>query len=564
MTTPTRLAHALGALLLAGAFVILLGAAPAPSAQRVQPNVVVIMTDDQTLESLRVMTSTRRLIARQGVTFDDYVVSFPLCCPSRATFLTGQYSHSHGVIGNNLANGLARLDETNTLPAWLNEAGYATILVGKYLNGHARLQGTSIPYGWGEWYAGAQLGYFRHTMNRNGKIVRYGTSPAAYHSDVLTRTAVDVVERYTQTPTPFFLWLSYFAPHYGGPAELGDPTGLKAPVPAPRHRGVFADEPLPAPPSFDEADMSDKPVALQRRPPLTPEAFDSAEIAYRRSLEALLAVDEGVAAVVDALRRGGALDRTIIIFTSDNGYLRGEHRIALGKEHVYEPSVRVPLLMRGPGIPRGVRLRQPVANIDLAPTIAAAAGATPRRHMDGRSLLPLFADPTLEWGRDILLERGPGGNLVGPLRLYTALRTPRYKYVEHATGERELYDLRADRDELQSLHADPAHAAIRDELARRLAALRDCAGAVCARGPRLGVEAVAAGACAETVRVQGADEPLVDHVEIAAAGTTQRLSDPPFAFSLRGRPGQTLSARVVAELVDGRRVTLGVPVRRCS
>jgi arylsulfatase A-like enzyme len=564
MAPPARLAHALGALFVACLVVLLLGAHAAPSAQHRRPNVVVIMTDDQTLESLRVMTSTRRLIGRQGVTFDDYVVSFPLCCPSRATFLTGQYSHSHGVIGNNLANGLARLDETNTLPTWLNEAGYATILVGKYLNGHAKLQGKSIPPGWGEWYAGSQLGYYRHTMNRNGTIVRYGTAPGDYQTDVITRTAVDVVERYAQTPTPFFLWLSYFAPHYGGPRELGDPPGLKAPVPAPRHRGRFAAEPLPLPPSFDEADMSDKPVALQRRPPLSQEAFSSAETAYRRSLEALLAVDEGVAAVIGALRKTGVLDHTYVIFTSDNGYLAGQHRIAFGKEHVYEPSVRVPLLVRGPGVPRGLRLRQPVANIDLAPTIAAVAGATPRRRVDGRSLLPLFADPTLEWGRDILLERGPGGNLVGPLRLYTALRTPRYKYVEYATGEQELYDLWADRDELQSVHADPGHAAIREELARRLALLRDCGGALCAQGPRLGVQAVADGACAETVRIQGADEGLVDHVEVVAAGRTQRLSDPPFAFPLQGRAGQTLSARVLAVLVDGRRVTLGVPVRRCS
>ena len=553
----------------ASACVLLLVAAGAPAGTPIptpatQPNVVVIMTDDQTLESLRVMTNVRRLIGAQGATFEDYVVSFPLCCPSRASFLTGRYSHNTGVVGNNLLNGLSRLDETNTLPQWLSEAGYSTIFVGKYLNAYGKLRGRTVPPGWSEWYAGTTLAYFRHAMNRNGKIVRYGTSPADYQTDVYTQTAVDAVRRHAAAPVPFFLWLSYFAPHHGGPREVDDPAGMNTPVAAPRHRGRFAAEPLPQGASFNEIDLSDKPPAIARRRPLDATTMDGVASSYRQRLESLLAVDEGVARLIAALRRAGALDRTLIFFTSDNGYLLGEHRLVNMKEHLYEPSIRVPLLVRGPGVPRGIRLRQQAVNVDLAPTIAEAAGATPHVPPDGRSLLPLFADPGVEWGRDILLERGPGGNLLGT-RLYTALRTPRYVYAEHASGARELYDLVLDPEQLGSLHADPAYTVIQGELAARLASLRDCVGAACAGGPALTLEVLTAGGCARSVSVVGDDERLVEHVDFVDNGALRRVSEPPFRLALdSARATTSMRVRAVGQLVDGRRVTLTAPARRCA
>jgi N-acetylglucosamine-6-sulfatase len=223
---------------------------PAP-----RPNILVIMTDDQTVESLRVMTSVNQMLAAEGTTFVNNFVSYPLCCPSRATFLSGQYSHNNGVVGNNYVNGLSRFDQTNTLATWLQGAGYTTGLVGKYLNGYGTRTAKGVPPGWSEWYAAVRLAYFNHTMQRNGKVVKYGTRAQDYQTDVYTRTALNFIARRAGGKKPWFLWVSYWAPHYGAPHEDGDPTGLKTPARAPRDRGVFAREPVPTPPSFDEADV---------------------------------------------------------------------------------------------------------------------------------------------------------------------------------------------------------------------------------------------------------------------------------------------------------------------
>jgi N-acetylglucosamine-6-sulfatase len=557
-------ARALGLLAVAASLLVLLASSAPAGTRPARPNVVVIMTDDQTLESLRVMTNTRKLIADQGTTFDNYFVSFPLCCPSRATFLTGRYSHNTGVVGNNFRNGLAQLDETDTLPVWLKASGYSTIFVGKYLNEYQRLQGLSIPPGWDQWYAGEKLGYFNHSMNRNGKLAFYGSSDESYQTDVYTNTAVNLLHHFAAEKAPFFMWLSYFAPHYGGPREPGDPAGLKTPVPAPRHRGRFANAQLPRPPSFDEADVEDKPRAIRNKPRLDPTTIAGLTSSYRQRLESLLAVDEGVARVIATLRQAGALDKTLIVFTSDNGYLEGEHRVADAKEQLYEPSIRVPLLMRGPGVPRGLHLSQLTVNADLAPTIAAATGTTPSLGVDGRSLLPLLTGPGREWGRDILLERGPGGNLLEG-RLYTAIRTPRYVYAEYSSGERELYDLQEDPYELTSRHDDPEYLEVRLELARRLAQLRDCAGVTCRRGPDILLERARVAGCVKTVSIGGADARLVRAVDFDAGGAARRVERPPFQLDLDPHgAARDMRVRALATLLDGRRVTRAVSAHVCA
>jgi N-acetylglucosamine-6-sulfatase len=440
-----------------------------------RPNIIVIMTDDQTVADLRAMPNVLKLFAGEGTTFDDNVVSYSLCCPSRATFLPGQYSHNTGVTGNAVATGITQFKDENTLAVWLQKAGYSTVMIGKYLNEYLRVEPKAVPPGWETWYGGLRFAYYNWTLNHNGKEVSYGSTTDAYQTDVFTRLAIREVRAHSRRG-PFFMWLSYWAPHYGGPSEDGDPTDLHVAVPAERHEGRFATEPLPLPPSFDEADVSDKPRLIQGRPRLTPDKINSLTIAYRKRLESLLAVDEGVAALVNVLKEQRVYKNTVLLFTSDNGYLLGEHRIVNDKVALYEPSIRVPLLMRGPGVPAGLHLTQQTANIDLAPTIAALAGAKPKLKEDGRSLLPLLAAPSLPFRRDILLERGKDANGV---RIYTAIRTERYVYAEYDTGERELYDLLLDPDELVSKHADPAYAAIEAELARRLALLRDCAGVTC-------------------------------------------------------------------------------------
>jgi N-acetylglucosamine-6-sulfatase len=432
------------------------------------------MTDDQTLGDLGVMSNVLRIFGEQGTTFDNFVTSYPLCCPSRATFLTGQYSHNTGVTGNTFETGLSRFKDANTLPVWLQRAGYSTVMIGKYLNDYVRAKSRRPPPGWDSWYAGLRMAYYNYTLNHDGKVVSYGTTTADYQTDVFSRLAAREVRARAHTGKPFFMWLSYWAPHYGGPRQEDDPAGFHVAVPAERHKGRFATAPLPMPPSFDEADVSDKPPLVRERERIAPERVASITIAYRKRLESLLAVDEGVAALVKVLKEQKIYKRTVLLFTSDNGYMLGEHRIVNDKVALYEPSIRVPLLMRGPGIPAGLRVPQQTANIDLAPTIAALAGAKPRLKVDGVSLLPLLRGGPFT-RQDVLLERG----LLDGNRIYTAIRTGTFVYAEYATGERELYDLAADPYELVSRHDDPAYAAVAADLARRLARLRNCAGASC-------------------------------------------------------------------------------------
>jgi N-acetylglucosamine-6-sulfatase len=475
----TALAALLGAAaLLPGATAVGSASVAPASAEQERPNVVVIMTDDQTVESVRVMTNVKRLLRDRGATFRQSFVNFALCCPSRATFLTGQYAHNHGVLGNAPpSGGYARLDHTNTLPVWLRDAGYYTAHLGKYLNGYGRTNPTEIPPGYDEWHGSVDPSTYRfygYTLNENGRLV---TFERRYQTDLYAEKAARIIGRRAPLAKPFYLSVAFLAPHSGGPREPDDPVGQATPVPAPRHRNDFASEPLPRPPGFNELNVSDKPIGIRNRPLLTPTRIRKIRENYQQRLESLLAVDQAVGRIVAALRRAGELDDTLIVFTSDNGFFHGEHRVPSGKVLLYEPSIRVPLIMRGPGIPAGLRLSQRVANIDLAPTIVDAAGATPARVMDGRSLLPVIANPGVPLGRDLLVVRGPGTGT------FAAIRAPNYLYAEYGNGEQELYDLTSDPYELRSRHADPAYAAVKADLALRLAHLRACSGISCRTRP---------------------------------------------------------------------------------
>ncbi|MES1241912.1 MAG: sulfatase [Acidobacteriota bacterium] len=441
-----------------------------------RPNILLILTDDQTLESMRVMEKTLHLLGEEGTTFRNSFVSYPMCCPSRATGLTGQYAHNHGVMSNKSPEGgFHRLDSSNTLPVWLQAAGYRTAHVGKYLNGYT---GPKVPQGWSRWFGLSDpttylmYGYLAIV---NGKRVRYGESEADYQTDVLAAKAEAILRDFARDKAhrPFFLSVAPLAPHTERSDEAGQGT---PPRPAPRHEGRFADEPMPEKASFDEADVSDKPGHIQRFPRLSPAKKEAVLRSYRARLASLLAVDDLVERLVTALEETGQLDHTVILFTSDNGFLLGEHRVPDGKLLPYEESIRVPLIVRGGGFPAGATALQPVANIDLAPTIVAFTGARARRQMDGRSLLPLALDPTEGRDRDLLLE-GFSRNSARPS--YEAIRTPRWLWVEYRNGSRELYDLEADPLQLRSRHGDPALAAVQADLARRLAKLRTCAGATC-------------------------------------------------------------------------------------
>jgi arylsulfatase A-like enzyme len=482
---------------LAGAVVIFAGVAGGGEARTQRsaaprPNIIVIETDDQTLAEMSVLPKTRRLIGDEGVTFQNNFDSFSLCCPSRATLLTGQYSHNNGVRDNKLPNGgYYKLDSTNTLAVWLQRGGYYTAHVGKYLNGYGTRNPQEIPPGWSDWHGSVDpttYRYYNYTLDENGVLNTYckTRAPSCYQTDVYAAKATEIIRRQVPRAQPLFMWVAFLADHAGAPADPDDPKNLGTPSPAPKYRNAFAGLPLPTPPNFNEADMSDKPAAMQRRPVLTQARINAIRESYQQRRETLLSVDDAVESIVNALVATGELGHTLIIFTSDNGFFHGEHRVAAGKVLWYEPSIRVPLLMRGPGIPPGVRRKQPTMNIDYAPTIVDAANVKPGRVMDGISLLPLARDGRREPGRDLLVDNQPGA------AHFDAIRTRRFKYAEYTTGEREMYDLARDPYELQSVHNDPRYTALRASLAERLHRLVSCAGASCRVGPpaRLAVRCV--------------------------------------------------------------------------
>ena len=389
-------------------------------------------------------------------------------------------------------------------------------------------------------------------MNENGRLNTYPANQANYQTDVFTRKAVDVIRRRAPSDTPFFLWLTYFAPHSGAPLDDDDApaTGVTSgPSPAARHQNRFDQEPLPQPLSFDEADVADKPLFIRNRRRLTIGQVEAIQESYQQRLESLLAVDEGVAQVVRALRNTSELANTVIVFTSDNGFMHGEHRIPAGKSVVYEPSARVPLVIRGPQIPRARRVQDVVSNVDLAPTFLTLAQATPTLPLDGRSLLPLARDRLADFGRDLMLESNT----------YGAIHTQRYVYVEHRAGGRELYDLQGDRDELQSRHADPALARIRAELARRLALLRICLGTNCRQAPRLQLRLAAVTGRSVRAGVTGRDLSWVTRTRFYVAGKLVAAdARAPFSVTLPGPlfGGPIATIRVHVRTLDGRGVTM--------
>jgi len=485
------------------------GKKKAKRSQAERPNFVVVMTDDQTVEDLQVMQRTQSLLVDKGVNFSNSFVSYPVCCPSRATFFSGQYAHNHGVLGLfPPTGGYGKFDMANSLGTWLQRSGYQTAHIGKMLNGYGSDSPAVVPPGWSEWYASVDPSTYRmhgYTLNENGNFVTYGDpeveDPATYQTDVLTGKAVDYIRR--NAAQPFFLSLAYVAPHHEQ-FQIRQKTGVSV-RPAPRHKGMFSTAQLPIPANFGEADLTDKPDYVQRRsPPITQTDVDQITANYRTRQEALQAVDEGVESLVKTLSQTGTLRNTYVIFTSDNGFLQGEHRVRSGKLLPYEPSIRVPLLIRGPGLPPGQASQELVANTDLAPTILEAAGAQAGKTVDGRSLLPYADDPLLRSKRVILLETG--GVRVGqieqdpgPVRplpnvlTYSAVRTQRYTYVAYRNGAKELYDLRRDPYQLRSLDEAPRYREARIALRRELIRLKACRGEVCrqdsrpipGRGPRI-------------------------------------------------------------------------------
>ncbi len=475
-----------------------------------RPNIVVFLTDDQTVEQMRVMANVDELLVSRGATFENSFTNYPLCCPARATLLTGQHASNHGVLWNGGETGGYDnfAGQRTTLPVVLADAGYTTIHVGKYLNGYGlppflggatELDDLRAPPGWDHFrglVSPTEVYYFEPTFLDGNQLVTYDES--SYVTDVVTDLVIESLEAASTSDEPFFVQVGYSAPH----AQAGLPLDEVAagtfferleeeypnlpfvePVPAPRHAGTFADEPFLDSPSIGEADVDDKPAAL-RYPELTDAQTELLAGIYRSELESLLAVDESVAAIVEALDRLGELETTYLVFTSDNGYLHGEHRIWPAKYYPYEESVRVPLVIAGPGIEEGTSIDSVVSNVDLAPTFFDLAGAVALRDPDGRSLLGLLEESEQEWSRAIFLEgHAPEGELLTfggrTAPGYVGVHTGDALYVEYDDGTTELYDLSDDPYQLENLAGHSEHEELETRLRAYLRALESCAGPPC-------------------------------------------------------------------------------------
>jgi arylsulfatase A-like enzyme len=538
------LRRAIRTIRIAAALAVICAAAAAPGAQARpagtgndgRPNILVVMTDDMATSDVALMPNVKRLLAKQGTTFADAVDSFPLCCPARATFITGQYAHNHHVVGNFYPNGWYGMpDRGNILPAWLDKAGYKTALIGKWLNGYGAVDAHGeIPEGFDIWRGLLDVSaydYYNFVMNLNGTLRSWGDedfarklvefanievtppdkktvadihnklvevmgpgpytywgeeNPGDYSPDVTGRITTRLVRAQGKSDKPFFIWWSVAAPHREDVAtELMNREGPD-PRPPRRYEELSKTLQLPRPPSFNETDLTDKGSPMRNAAvPMTQNQIAQLELDYQGRAGSLRAVDDHVGKLVRTLRATGQLRNTLIVFLSDNGWLQGEHRITGDKFLPYEESVRIPLIIRGPGVPKGKTVHGSVGNIDFAPTLVDAANAKAGRKMDGVSLFPTIKRPRRRPNRALELE-APAPLFAGPIpvnrwdRPYTGVRTDRYTYVVWTdTGELELYDRRTDPFELTNVARDPAYAVTIQRLAERLARLGTCAGRSC-------------------------------------------------------------------------------------
>lgn len=428
-------------MLLGAALAVVLAGAGNAEAQT-RPNVVLVLTDDQRWDTLNVMPTVQSRLAARGVTFENAFVVNPICCPSRASTLTGRYSHSTGVYNNGGPYGgwpAFRTREGSTIATWLRAGGYRTGFFGKYLNNYG---GPFVPPGWARWVAFSPPNvenYYSYRLNVDGTLVDYGTDPADYSTDVLAGEASSFIR--SAGAQPLFVLFAPFAPH--GP-----------PTPAPRHEGVFSSIPPWRPPGYNEPDVADKPSWVRSLAPLAPEEEAAGDDFRQGQLESLLAVDDAVGELLDALVDTGRLDETLFVFTSDNGYLWGEHRWQT-KVVPYDESIRVPLVVRYDGVtPAAARSSRVVANIDLAPTFAAVGGVG-APGAEGRSFLSLLANPSAPWRPDVLVENRQSAS-APQVPSYCVVRNATHTYVQYATGEEEIYDAAADPGQLQNLARNPA------------------------------------------------------------------------------------------------------------
>ena len=488
------------------------------AAQR--PNIVVVMADDMRVDDLLFAPHVRRIVKRHGVTFENSFSPYPLCCPARASFLTGMYSHNHKVYWHESPYAYAAFDDSRTIATSLRRAGYQTGFVGKYLNRYGidvslvsgRPSYRYVPNGWSRWVGaienpevdgihGGTYNYFDTPYNVDGVIDN--SFRGRYQTSVVGDFSVDMVHRFTRDPRPFLMYVNFLAPHHGAPVERDDPPPyrdefgqLQEYLTTARPdwvKGRFDDvvrrgAGMPRGGGPSEGDMSDKPAAFRRLLGVDRAARSALTSITRQRAEAVFVMDRQVARLVRTLRATHEWADTWFVFTSDNGYFLGEHRKRQGKVFAHEPSLRVPLLITGPGHRSRERRYDPISTVDLTATVLDLADARPPRPADGLSRVPTIESGDRGWDVPIVTEAistsGPStAAWTGP-RTSIGLRTARYSYTRYRNGQVELYDMVADPLQLASVHADPDYRSVRRTLRTVWQQLRDCRGAQCrAAGP---------------------------------------------------------------------------------
>ena len=430
------------------------------------PNIVLLLTDDQRWDQLQHMPIVRSELGSKGVSFANAFVSNPLCCPARATILTGLSSGHNGVWSNNRvdAGGFKAFRdlgaEDRTIATVLHDSGYYTGLVGKYMNGYAAEEAAWVPPGWNFWRAMTRPSYYGPSFSVQGKSVTFRRR--RYQTDVLGQQALRFIESAPSTQPLFLFWAPH-APHR--PAD-----------PAPGDEGTLAQSlPLWRPASYNEADVSGKPWFIQAVPP-----WDESKSAYWDAVqvamhESLLSVDRWIGRILSALEAAGRLHNTLLVFTSDNGFLLGEHRWQ-GKLVPYEESIRVPWIVRWdsanfPSV--GGTDAHLIVDTDVAPTFAKVAGVS-MEPTDGLDFVALLQGEVASWRSDFLIEHGGevGDNGAEGLA-YCGVRTETSKYVQYWNGFEELYQLSSDPNELENLASDPNHQGLLGRLRERARSLCD-------------------------------------------------------------------------------------------
>ncbi|GII03736.1 sulfatase family protein [Planobispora takensis] len=452
------------------------GALPAVAQMRERPNIILILADDLGTGDLEKFPNIWNEFISAGTTFERFFVPNSWCCPSRASILRSQYVHSHGVLTNTAPEGgftsFHTSDlERSTVGVWMKEAGYRTALMGKYLNHYPgeAAPATYVPPGWDEWDVPVRRLYeeYDYTLNENGTLRQYGSAAGDYLTDVLSAKANAFV---SQGNEPFFLYLAPVAPHL--PANH-----------APRHAGAFSWLTAPRGPSFDQEDLSAEPEWLRSRERFGEGTTAKIDEMYRDRLRAMLGVDDLVGSLVETLRTAGKLEDTYLFFGSDNGFHLGEHRLAQGKTTPFDEAVRVPMVVRGPGIESGGVIGEVASTVDLAPTFAHLAGAGLPDFVEGRSLLPLLRGwVPAGWRQNVLIEfnrpQDEDSARQTPVPPYRAMRTARHTFVRYETGEYQLYDLGTDPYQLHNL-AGRVSPSVIGEFDRQLDALISCSAASC-------------------------------------------------------------------------------------